>query len=282
MSSSDTNRIDQRMRELHQAGRAALVPYITAGHPIPEATVEILKAAVGAGADMVELGMPFSDVMADGPVIQKACERALGHGVGLREVLGMVRTFRLTQSDTPLILMGYTNPIERYGVEAFAKDAAQAGVDGLLIVDCPADEARDLQGHLASVGLHQIFLVAPTTNEMRLARAAELAGGFVYYVSLTGVTGAATLNTDALGPMLERIRAKIDLPVAVGFGIREPAQAAEVAKVADAVVIGSALVSRLDEANDVDHAVKMTHDYLAPVRQAMDEARENLDQVASG
>lgn len=282
MSSPGENRIDQRMRQLHQAGRAALVPYITAGHPMPEATVEVLKAAVGAGADMVELGMPFSDVMADGPVIQRACERALGHGVGLREVLEMVRAFRLTHPQTPLILMGYTNPIERYGVQAFAKDAAEAGVDGLLIVDCPADEARELQAHLAAVGLHQIFLVAPTTNEARLARASELAGGFVYYVSLTGVTGAATLNTDALAPMLGRIRAKIDLPVAVGFGIREPAQAAAVAKVADAVVIGSALVSRLDEAKDVDQAVKITHNYLAPVRTAMDEAREDLDQAASG
>ncbi len=282
MSQHAQNRIDQCMRQCKADGRTALVPYITAGHPMPQATVEILKAAVSAGADMVELGMPFSDVMADGPVIQRACERALGHGVGLREVLEMVKTFRQTHPDTPLVLMGYTNPIERYGVEAFAKDAAQAGVDGLLIVDCPADEARDLQAALAAVGLHQIFLVAPTTNDARLTRAAELAGGFVYYVSLTGVTGAATLNTDALAPMLERIRAKIDLPVAVGFGIREPAQAAEVAKVADAVVIGSALVSRLDEAVDVDEAVAITHNYLAPVRAAMDEVRQTMDKAASG
>ena len=282
MSQHAQNRIDQCMRQCKASGRTALVPYITAGHPMPQATVEVLKAAVSAGADMVELGMPFSDVMADGPVIQRACERALGHGVGLREVLEMVKTFRQTHPDTPLVLMGYANPIERYGVEAFAKDAAQAGVDGLLIVDCPADEARDLQAALAAVGLHQIFLVAPTTNDARLTRAAELAGGFVYYVSLTGVTGAATLNTDALAPMLERIRAKIDLPVAVGFGIREPAQAAEVAKVADAVVIGSALVSRLDEAVDVDEAVAITHNYLAPVRAAMDEVRQTMDKAASG
>lgn len=282
MSTSDNNRIDRRLNQLRAENRAALVPYITAGHPRPEATVDILKAAVAAGADLVELGMPFSDVMADGPVIQRACERALLHGVGLRQVLEMVKVFRLDDQDTPLILMGYTNPIERYGVEQFANDAALAGVDGLLIVDCPADEAADLQGALKRVGLHQIFLVAPTTNDARLARASQLAGGFIYYVSLTGVTGAATLNTDALAPMIERIRQSIDLPVAVGFGIREPAQAARVAEVADAVVIGSALVSRLDEVDDVSSAVTVTRQYLAPIRAAMDEARGRTDKVASG
>jgi len=282
MSQRSPNRIDQRMAKLQQQNRAALVPYITAGHPMPEATIPVLNAAVEAGADMVELGMPFSDVMADGPVIQRACERALEHGVGLVQVLEMVKSFRQQDPDTPLVLMGYTNPIERYGVSRFAAAAAEAGVDGLLIVDCPADEAKELQSELQKVGLHQIFLVAPTTNEARLDRAAQLAGGFVYYVSLTGVTGAATLNTDALGPMIERIRKQIDLPVAVGFGIREPEQAARVSQVADAVVIGSALVSRLDEAVDVESAVAITHKYLSPVRQAMDEARLELDSVASG
>lgn len=282
MTDYSDNRLDRRFRALKQAGRAALVPYITAGHPSPDATVEILKTAVAAGADVLELGMPFSDVMADGPVIQRACERALEHGVGLTQVLDMVKAFRESDDQTPLVLMGYTNPIERWGVERFAEDAAAAGVDALLIVDCPADEAQDLQHALASQGLHQIFLVAPTTNEGRLERAAQLAGGFVYYVSLTGVTGAATLNTDALAPMIERIRAKIDLPVAVGFGIREPEQAARVAEVADAVVIGSALVSRLHEAESVDEAVGITHEYLAPVREAMDQARTKTDQVASG
>lgn len=282
MSHVSDNRLDRRFRALKQSGRAALVPYITAGHPSPDATVEILKTAVAAGADVVELGMPFSDVMADGPVIQRACERALEQGVGLAQVLEMVKVFRQTDDQTPLVLMGYTNPIERWGVERFAADAALAGVDALLIVDCPADEAQELQGALVSQGLHQIFLVAPTTNDDRLRRAAELAGGFVYYVSLTGVTGAATLNTDALAPMIERIRGKIDLPVAVGFGIREPEQAARVAEVADAVVIGSALVSRLHEAVSVDQALTITHDFLAPVREAMDHARAHTDQVASG
>ena len=282
MTDRSDNRLDRRFSALKQADRAALVPYITAGHPSPDATVEILKTAVAAGADVLELGMPFSDVMADGPVIQRACERALEHGVGLAQVLDMVKAFRESDDQTPLVLMGYTNPIERWGVAEFAEDAAAAGVDALLIVDCPADEAQDLQRALASQGLHQIFLVAPTTNEGRLTRAAELAGGFVYYVSLTGVTGAATLNTDALAPMIERIRAKINLPVAVGFGIREPEQAARVAEVADAVVIGSALVSRLHEAQSVDEAVGITHEFLAPVREAMDQVRTKTDQAASG
>lgn len=282
MTAHSGNRLDRRFRALKQAGRAALVPYITAGHPSPDATVEVLKTAVAAGADVLELGMPFSDVMADGPVIQRACERALAHGVGLTQVLDMVKAFRESDDETPMVLMGYTNPIERWGVEQFAHDAAKAGVDALLIVDCPADEAQDLQRALTNQDLHQIFLVAPTTNEGRLERAAQLAGGFVYYVSLTGVTGAATLNTDGLAPMIKRIRAKIDLPVAVGFGIREPDQAARVAEVADAVVIGSALVSRLHEADTVEDALTITHEFLAPVREAMDQARTKTKQVASG
>ncbi|MDR9389834.1 MAG: tryptophan synthase subunit alpha [Wenzhouxiangella sp.] len=282
MTQSRPNRIDRRFEALKKANRAALVPYITAGHPHPDATVSLLHTAVSAGADIVELGMPFSDVMADGPVIQRACERALEHGVGLQEVLAMVARFRQDDADTPVVLMGYTNPIERYGTERFAQDAAQAGVDGLLIVDCPADEARVLQGDLASAGLHQIFLVAPTTNDARLDRAAELAGGFVYYVSLTGVTGAATLNTDALGPMVERIRGRIDLPVAVGFGIREPEQAARVAQLADAVVIGSALVSKLHDIDGVDEACATANAYLSAVRVAMDEARESVDVAING
>ena len=282
MTHPTTNRIDQRFVALKDANRAALVPYIVAGHPQPDATVSLLHTAVAAGADIVELGMPFSDVMADGPVIQRACERALEHGVGLQEVLKMVARFREDDDQTPVVLMGYTNPIERYGAERFANDAAKAGVDGLLIVDCPADEARSLQGDLAQAGLHQIFLVAPTTNDARLDRANELAGGFVYYVSLTGVTGAATLNTDALGPMVERIRGRIDLPVAVGFGIREPEQAARVAQLADAVVIGSALVSKLHEIEGVDEACTTAQAYLSSVRMAMDEARDAVDVALNG
>jgi len=270
------NRIDERFKSLKASGRCALVPYVTAGHPSPESSVRILHAAVEAGADLVELGMPFSDVMADGPVIQNACAKALEQGTHLDEVLAMVAEFRKTDTTTPLILMGYTNPIERRGAEKFAAEAAAAGVDALLIVDCPADEADDLRGLLKRHGLHQIFLVAPTTNERRLDHAARLAGGFVYYVSIKGVTGAATLDVNSLGPMVERIRARVDLPVAVGFGIREPEQAAAVAQVADAVVIGSALVDRLDRCRTPDEAEQVVQDYLGPVRAAMDAVESDV------
>ncbi|AKS42409.1 tryptophan synthase subunit alpha [Wenzhouxiangella marina] len=275
------NRIDQRFTDLKTRGRTALIPYVTAGHPSPEASVDILHAAVEAGADLLELGMPFSDVMADGPVIQNACARALDQGMNLDRVLEMVRRFRERDAETPLILMGYTNPIERRGITRFADEASEAGVDGLLIVDCPADEAAELRGELDARGLHQIFLIAPTTTERRLDRTAELAGGFVYYVSIKGVTGAASLDVDSLGPMVERVRAHAELPVCVGFGIREPEQAAAVARVADGVVIGSALVDRLDRCESVAQAVAVVKEYLAPVRQAMDNNGPIQDKAAN-
>ena len=272
------NRIDARFQQLKEKGRPALVPYITAGYPSPDATVAVLHAAVEAGADLLELGMPFSDVMADGPVIQEACARALEQGTHLDEVLAMVAEFRRKDAHTPIILMGYTNPIERRGVARFVGEAAAAGVDGMLIVDCPADEAADMCAELAEKGLHQIFLVAPTTTDSRLERTAGLAGGFVYYVSVKGVTGAATLDTDSLAPAVERIRARMDLPVAVGFGIRTPEQAAATARAADAVVIGSALVQRLGSCKRVDEAVRTVHEFLAPIRQAMDNNAPSQDQ----
>lgn len=276
------NRIDQRFKELAVNGRCALVPYVTAGHPRPGDTVEVLRAAVDAGADLLEVGMPFSDVMADGPVIQNAHARALEQGVGLDQVLDMVRRFRNDDDSTPIILMGYTNPIERRGAKRFAREAAEAGVDALLIVDCPADEAEEMRSLLDGNGLHQIFLVAPTTNDSRLEHAARLAGGFVYYVSIKGVTGAASLDIDALAPMLKRVRSRIELPVAVGFGIREPEQAAAVADIADAVVIGSALVDRLDRCDSAEDAIRTTREFLSPVRRAMDERRQvPIDAVAS-
>ncbi len=276
------NRIDQRFAALAEQRRVALIPYITAGHPHPDWTVDLLHAAVAAGADLVELGVPFSDVMADGPVIQNACSRALAHGVGLDQVLAMVRRFREQDPDTPLVLMGYTNPIERRGAERFARDAAAAGVDGVLVVDCPADEAAELKACLAGQGLHQIFLVAPTTNDQRLARAARLGGGFIYYVSIKGVTGAASLDVASLAPMVERVRDGVGLPVAVGFGIREPAQAAAVAASADAVVIGSALVDRLDQCGDRAAALQVAENYLASIRLAMDNtAPVSVDEVVN-
>ncbi|MFW5816095.1 MAG: tryptophan synthase subunit alpha [Wenzhouxiangella sp.] len=269
---NSVNRIDQRFRKLAASGRTALIPYVTAGHPSPDASVDVLHAAVAAGADLLELGMPFSDVMADGPVIQNACARALEQGMNLDRVLEMVSAFRKRDGETPIVLMGYTNPIERRGSARFAAEAAAAGVDALLIVDCPADEAEELKNDLAGHGLHQIFLVAPTTTPARLERTARLAGGFVYYVSIKGVTGAATLDLASLEPAVARIRAAMDLPVAVGFGIREPEQAAAVARCASGVVIGSALVDRLDRCADSAAAVKVTADYLGAVRAAMDAA----------
>ena len=276
------NRIDQKFRALAEQGRKALVPYVTAGHPHPDATVDILHAAVEAGADLLELGMPFSDVMADGPVIQNACAKALKHGTHLDAVLEMVRQFRTRDAVTPVILMGYTNPIERRGVRQFAAEAASAGVDALLVVDCPADEADELKAELARHGLHQIFLVAPTTTDHRLQRMAKLAGGFVYYVSIKGVTGAASLDVSTLAPAVTRIRSAAALPVAIGFGIREPEQAAAAARAADAVVIGSALVDRLDRCGTADAAVETTRAYLSGIRSALDQVGENRQAVANG
>lgn len=256
------NRIDVRFAMLKEQGRAALVPYITAGHPHPEATVAVMHALVEAGADVIELGIPFSDVMADGPVIQQACSTALRHGTTLQRVLAMVAEFRRTDPHTPVVLMGYMNPLERYGIDDVAAHAAAAGVDGLLIVDCPVEESGDTVPVLQAVGLHQIFLVAPTTSDRRLRRIAEAASGFIYFVSLKGVTGAASLDLASLQLPLERIRAHSRLPVAVGFGIRTPEQAAGVAELADAVVIGSALVEALDRTQDTAAAIRAAGNFL--------------------
>lgn len=275
------NRIDARFRQLGEQGRRALIPYVTAGYPGPDATVPVLHAAVEAGADLLEVGMPFSDVMADGPVIQEACARALEQGTGLEQVLAMVAEFRRSDAHTPVILMGYANPIERRGVARFCKEAADAGVDGLLIVDVPADEAAEMRAELARHDLHQIFLVAPTTTDARLKRAAGLAGGFLYYVTIKGVTGAANLDTASLAPAVERIRSASGVPVAVGFGIRTPEHAAAAAESADAVVIGSALVERLGKADSTAAAVAAARDYLAPIRQAMDNTASATSNVVS-
>ncbi|MBY6205260.1 tryptophan synthase subunit alpha [Halomonas denitrificans] len=276
-----TNRIDRRFAELAESGRAGLIPYVTAGHPSPEATVDVMHRLVEGGADLLELGVPFSDVMADGPVIQNACQRALEAGMTLDRVFDMVRSFRADDAETPVILMGYMNPIERRGLDDFVEQAADAGVDGLLIVDCPADEAEDTRAALEQQGMHQVFLVAPTTTESRLQRMAPMAGGFVYYVSLKGVTGSAALDADALAPAIERLRAHTPVPVAVGFGISTAEQAADVARVADAVVIGSALVKALDGSETVEDAVAVAGRFVDSVRSAMDAARASgNDRVA--
>lgn len=272
------SRIAQRFATLQAGGRRALVPFVTAGDPSPEVTVPLLHALVEAGADLLELGVPFSDPMADGPVIQRASERALRHHVSLRRVLAMVQEFRRDDAHTPLVLMGYLNPIESMGYEAFAAAAREAGVDGVLTVDLPPEEAGEFVRALRANSLDPIFLVAPTTEPQRIGRICEHAGGFVYYVSLKGVTGAATLDAAAVGERVAAIKAVTDLPVGVGFGIRDAESAARVATVSDAVIVGSALVQRIEALAERPSAIPVeVPAILAEMRAAMDEAT-----VASG
>ncbi len=267
------NRITRRFQELRRAGRKALIPYITAGDPRPELTVPMLHALVAAGADIIELGVPFSDPMADGPVIQKACERALAQGMNPRRVLELVREFRQIDAQTPLVLMGYLNPIECMGYQEFVTAARDAGVDGVLTVDLPPEEAAELIEPLNAAGIAPIFLLAPTSSARRIRRTAELARGYLYYVSLKGVTGSAALDVAEVAEKLAAIRACTDLPLGVGFGIKDPPTAAAVAQVADAVVVGSALVARMGElADDPERMRREVAAQIAAMRQAMDQA----------
>ncbi len=247
--------------------RTALIPYITAGDGGAQKTLSAMLALVESGADIIELGMPFSDPMADGPVIQKACERALEAGMTLAGVLELVKQFRAVDQVTPIVLMGYLNPLERYGHAAFAKDAAVAGVDGVLLVDCPPEEASGIREDLQRQQIDQIFLVAPTSTEERQQRICRQASGFVYYVSLKGVTGSSSLDESALAGPVAALRQHTDLPIAVGFGIKSAEDALTVAGHADAVVIGSALVSCLAQADDTQQAV---HEFIKPIRLALD------------
>ena len=264
------NRIVRRFTDLRRAGRKALIPYITAGDPRPELTVLMLHTLVQSGADLIELGVPFSDPMADGPVIQKACERALAQGMSLRRVLELVREFRQTNPETPLVLMGYLNPIESLGYETFVATAAEAGVDGVLTVDLPPEEATELAELLKAADLASIFLLAPTSSAERIRQTAKLAQGYLYYVSLKGVTGSAALNVAEVAAKLAEIRALTDLPLGVGFGIKDPATAAAIAQVADAVVVGSALVSRMAElADDPERMRREVGAMVSAMRQAM-------------
>jgi tryptophan synthase alpha chain len=267
------NRIDIRFDELRAAGRAGLIPFVTAGDPHPDWTVAIMHTLVAAGADLIELGVPFSDPMADGPVIQLASERALAKGVSLKRVLGMVADFRRTDDRTPVVLMGYLNPIEIHGYARFLADAQAAGVDGLLIVDLPLEESAFLQDDLARHGLEQIFLAAPTTQAERLVRLGECARGFLYYVSFAGITGADRLALDAVRERVAALRAQTRVPVAVGFGVKDVVQAQAIAGFADAVVIGSALVECLAGAPDEAAAVRAAGEFVAPMRAALDGAR---------
>lgn len=262
-------RIDKRFSELAARRRTGLIPFITAGDPLPAAMVDLMHALVAAGADLIELGVPFSDPMADGPVIQHASERALARGVGLVQILGWVHEFRLRDADTPVVLMGYMNPVEIHGVARFAQEAVAAGVDGVLLVDCPIEEI-DAATPLRTAGLAQIFLAAPTTAGERMAKICAAAQGFLYYVSFAGITGAARLDTDDVRAHVEAIKQRASIPVAVGFGVRDAASASAIGAFADAVVIGSALVDRLAGAADANETCTRARDFLAPIRAALD------------
>jgi tryptophan synthase alpha chain len=267
------SRIAAALGRLHEQGRKALIPYVTAGDPYADATVDVLHGLVEGGADVIELGVPFSDPMADGPVIQKASERALAKGIGLAQVLDIVRAFRQRDTHTPIVLMGYANPIERFdqrqGQGAFVRAAAQAGVDGVLVVDYPPEECDAFASALRGVGIDLIFMLAPTSTEGRIQEVARLASGYVYYVSLKGVTGAGHLDVSSVADAMPRIRRHVKLPVGVGFGIRDAASARAVAKVADAVVIGSRLVQVL-EAEPRDNVAFAGRRFMAEIRTALD------------
>ena len=267
------NRIDSCFQALRTQGRAALVPFVTAGDPAPNWTVPVMHALVEAGADLIELGVPFSDPMADGPVIQKASERAIGKGVSLREIVDRVGEFRQVNKATPVVLMGYLNPVERYGCEAFARDAAAAGVDGVLMVDGPPAEMGALAASLERHDLYAIRLVAPTTTVERMVTLVRHARGYLYYVSFKGITGADRLDQRGLAAPIKALRGHTSLPLAVGFGIKTPDTAARVAEFADAVVIGSALVQALADATSCAEAEQTARAFLAPVRRAMDNNR---------
>ena len=263
------SRIAATFEALRAGGRKALIPYVTAGDPYADGTVDIMLAMAKAGADVIELGVPFSDPMADGPVIQKASERALAKGIGMPQVLKIVRDFRVRDAKTPVVLMGYANPVERYGVDRFVADAAEAGVDGVLIVDYPPEECEAFAGKLRAHGLDMIFLLAPTSTEQRIREVGRIASGYVYYVSLKGVTGAGHLDTAAVAEMVPRIKQHVKLPVGVGFGIRDAQTARAVAAVSDAVVIGSALVQLL-ETRDRQGVAGAAADFIGGIRAALD------------
>jgi tryptophan synthase alpha chain len=243
---SQNDRIDVTFKHLKSAGRAALIPYIAAGNPLASSTVPIMHALVKAGADIIEIGVPFSDPMADGPVIQKAAEHAISQGVGLSKVLDMVTEFRLQDQATPVVLMGYANPIERMGQSVFVERAVKAGVDGVLVVDYPPEEVEVFSALLEKHGIALIFLLAPTSTEARIASVAHVARGYVYYVSLNGITGAGNLDTNQVAEKLELIRQHVNIPVGVGFGIRDVESAQRIAGMADAVVIGTKLIETMN------------------------------------
>lgn len=263
------SRIDTTFANLKQQQRKALIPFITAGDPSPELTVPLLHALVAAGADVLELGVPFSDPMADGPTIQRASERALKKGVTLRSVLALVAEFRKQDGNTPVVLMGYGNPIEAMGWDVFAQRCADVGVDGVLTVDFPPEESHDAFEHLQRHNIAPIFLLAPTTNEARIQQVAKLARGYVYYVSLKGVTGSGSIDLSAIEEKLPQLRKHIKLPIGVGFGIRDAATAKAVAKLCDGVVVGSRIVQEIEDST-AQNVVENVGKLVSALRRAID------------
>ncbi|MFS2048513.1 tryptophan synthase subunit alpha [Variovorax sp. Varisp41] len=279
------SRIAATFEALKKDGRRALIPYVTAGFPYADITPELMHGMVAAGADVIELGVPFSDPMADGPVIQQAGEAALALGIGTKQVLAMVAAFRAKDTRTPVVLMGYANPVERYdlvhGKKAFIRDAAAAGVDGLLVVDYPPEECEQFAAELREAGIDLIFLLAPTSTDERMAQVARIASGYVYYVSLKGVTGAGHLDTEAVGRMLPRIRQHVGIPVGVGFGIRDANTAQAVGSAADAVVIGTKIIQLID-GQPREQVVPAVHEFLAGIREALDALPAATAKNAAG
>jgi len=271
-----SRRIEKCFRAASAADRTVLIPFITAGDPNPDWTLAVMHTLTKAGADLIELGVPFSDPMADGPVIQVASERAVAKGVNLQSVLDTVSAFRQTDKLTPIILMGYMNPVERYGKTRFPANATTAGVDGLLLVDCPPEERDVLGTAMREHGLDEISLIAPTTVRERVAGICRDASGFIYYVSMKGVTGAARLDLSDLSGPIQQIREFSDLPVAVGFGVKNAEMAVEVATYADAVVMGSALVDVLSRATSESEACAIAQAFVAPVRKSLDNMPESI------
>ena len=263
------SRIQARFEALRKAKRKALIPYITAGDPTPALTVPLMRGLVEAGCDILELGVPFSDPMADGPVNQRSSERALRHGVGLGDVLGMVRDFRHQNSQTPLVLMGYANPIEAMGVDRFVREAKAAGVDGVIVVDYPPEECIEFAKLAQQAGIDPIFLLAPTSTDQRIQEVARAGSGYLYYVSLRGVTGAGHIDLADVAAHIPKIRAATRLPIGVGFGIRDAESARRVAQTADAVIIGSRIIQEIEDAG-AGQAVARVKALLRPIREALD------------
>ena len=264
------SRIQKTFADLQSKKKKALITFITAGDPAPELTVPLLHALVESGADILELGVPFSDPMGEGPVIQRANERALKFNVGMHDVLGYVREFRKTDQHTPVVLMGYANPIERMGVDRFVTESKAAGADGAIVVDYPPEEASEFAQKLKAQDMDLIFLLAPTSTEQRIKQVAQISSGFSYYVSLRGVTGAGHIDTAEVASRLEAIREHVKLPIGVGFGIRDGATAKAVASVSDAVLIGSRIIQELEN-TPKDKAVAAVSDFLSGIRAAIDE-----------